>query len=222
MFLAHLDLARAMERAVRRARVPVALTQGFNPHPRLAFAAPLPVGVTGRREVLEIWLDEVIGAGELADRLNSSLPAGLQVLRAREVAAGAPSLMSMVDGAWYAMTLETGDGAARWEQLAQEGTLERRLADLMAFDRIELAKSTPGKPDRLVDARPLIIDLRCQPGPGLTALVRIGGRGNLRPRELLNVVGRVLDGHVPGPLWSVERLETGRLGQQELIPAWEL
>ena len=59
-YISHLDLARAWERAFRRAGLPVAHSQGFNPRPRLQIAAALPVGVTGRAEYLDVWLTEAL------------------------------------------------------------------------------------------------------------------------------------------------------------------
>ena len=61
----HLDVMRTWERAIRRAKLPLAYTQGFSPHARIALAAPLPVGTIGERELMDIWLDEPAGPPEV-------------------------------------------------------------------------------------------------------------------------------------------------------------
>ncbi len=61
-YVGHLDMHRTWERAIRRAGLPLAYTQGFNPQPRLQFAAALPVGFTGRGEVADVFLNESAAA----------------------------------------------------------------------------------------------------------------------------------------------------------------
>src|SRR5690606_23094332 len=79
-FVAHLDMMRTWERAIRRARLPLAYTQGFSPHARIALAAPLPVGVVGRRELLDLWLGEPLPTEEVAERLAAAMPPGLRIV----------------------------------------------------------------------------------------------------------------------------------------------
>jgi len=80
-YLSHLDVMRTFARSFMRAGIPLRHTEGFNPHPYLSIAHPLPVGFTGGREILDC---EVLAgdAGSVKDRLNASLPAGLEVLSA--------------------------------------------------------------------------------------------------------------------------------------------
>ena len=57
-YISHLDLMRLWQRALNRAGIAIAYSEGFNPHPRLVIALPLPVGCTGAREVIDVFLDE--------------------------------------------------------------------------------------------------------------------------------------------------------------------
>jgi radical SAM-linked protein len=100
-YISHLDLIRAFERAARRAGLPVAFTQGFNPHPKLSFAAPLAVGTAGEAEFADLELTENIPAGVVAKSLSEAMPEGLRLIEARMVAESAPALMAMVDRAAY-------------------------------------------------------------------------------------------------------------------------
>jgi hypothetical protein len=99
-FISHLDLPMLFSRAARRAGLVPELTQGFSPHPRLALCPPLPVGTAGANEPADFWFAEW-GEGFLA-RWRASLPAGIDITDAREVAdAGAPSLNKLCSAASY-------------------------------------------------------------------------------------------------------------------------
>lgn len=84
-FISHLDLMKVFERATRRARLPIAYSQGFNPHPGMVFGLPLSVGVTSEAEYgdFDITEDE-LPINEFVDRLNSQLPQGLEILSAKK------------------------------------------------------------------------------------------------------------------------------------------
>jgi hypothetical protein len=116
-FIGHLDLGRAWERAFRRARLPLAYTLGFTPHPRLTFAAPLALGATGEGELLDIYLREEMKPDELVHRLAEQLPQGLRVAAAKLLPAEGPSLTSLTRWAEYLVEAspasgDEGDGGA--------------------------------------------------------------------------------------------------------------
>ena len=76
--VSHHDLLRCLERALRRAEIPVAVTQGFNPRPKVTFALALALGIEGRREVVEIDLAEPMEPAEVLSRLAATSPPGLE------------------------------------------------------------------------------------------------------------------------------------------------
>ena len=81
--LSHLELARALERAVRRAQLPFAVSQGFSPHMRIAFGAALPVGVGGTAEIFDLFLTDYVPAPRaLAALQEASLPICIRSRRA--------------------------------------------------------------------------------------------------------------------------------------------
>ncbi len=81
-YISHLDLNRTMTRAVRRAGLPIWYTEGFNRHPYLTFASPLSLGFEGEHETMDIRLESDMDLTELATRLNSVMPEGLEVIGA--------------------------------------------------------------------------------------------------------------------------------------------
>ena len=87
-FTSHRDFSRAFERAVFRARIPMAYSSGFNPHPRMSYAGAAPTGSASEAEYLEIALAEVLVPSEVHALLDEALPAGLDILEVVESPGG--------------------------------------------------------------------------------------------------------------------------------------
>jgi radical SAM-linked protein len=107
-FTSHLDVTRAIQRALRRARLPVCYSQGYSHHPRLSFGPPLPLGVVGEAEYFDVSVTGRLDEDWLG-KLNASFPAGLRASEGRIVPAQGPSLVSLVNAAAY-QVLVWGDG----------------------------------------------------------------------------------------------------------------
>jgi radical SAM-linked protein len=103
-FTSHRDVARAFERALRRARVPMAYSQGFNPHPKISWIGAAPTGSASEAEYVEIQLVEVLEPSELVAVLDRAMPPGLDVLEA-VVAAGGDSLADRVEASRWRIEL---------------------------------------------------------------------------------------------------------------------
>ena len=148
-YVGHLDMHRAWERAIRRARLPLAYTQGFNPQARLQFAAALPVGFTGQGEVADVFLNEALDPSDFLSRLTAALPPGIRPLHAEPVAREVPSLQSQVCGARYRVEVETDEPDATFA-----GRLDGFLARPEAW-----RERRRGKDVARYDLRPLVQDL---------------------------------------------------------------
>ena len=81
-FISHLEYLKTLEKAIRRARIPVAYSQGFNPQMKFSLASALSVGVTSRAEFLELYLREPVPLKDLVDALSCNLPMGIHIVRA--------------------------------------------------------------------------------------------------------------------------------------------
>jgi radical SAM-linked protein len=103
-FTSHRDFARAFERAVRRAGVPIAFSQGFTPHPKISYASAAPTGVASEAEYLEIGLQAEVDPDELRRALDASLSPGIDVLDA-VVAAPGDSLADRIDASHWRIEL---------------------------------------------------------------------------------------------------------------------
>jgi radical SAM-linked protein len=148
-FIGHLDFLRAFQAAIRRAALPAAFSQGFNPHLLLSFALPLPVGMESERDYADLTLAEQVAPTEITARLNTANLPGLVVHSARPVENKAAGIVSIAD---YFFGMENGE----WGM--ENGD---ELAGLLSRGEIFVAKKTK-KGVRDVDIRPLIFDLRCE------------------------------------------------------------
>ena len=83
-YVSHLDIMRCMTRAVRRADIPLWYTEGFNPHPYLNFLQPMPLGVEGVNEPLDIRIEGDISNDKIMENLNNVLPVGIEITRVTE------------------------------------------------------------------------------------------------------------------------------------------
>lgn len=112
-YISHLDVYRCMQRAIKRARLPVWYTQGFNPHLYLTFALPLSLGYESSCETMDFRLTAELSPQEVLERLNASLPAGMQAYKA------APPVMKADQICWadFELLLRS-DGVSRQEEMA--------------------------------------------------------------------------------------------------------
>jgi len=108
-FTSHRDFARAFERALRRAAVPIAFSQGFTPHPKISYASAAPTGVGSEAEYLEIGLQAEVDPAQLLTALDAALSPGLDVLEA--VPAGEGSLADRIDASRWRVELPAVDPA---------------------------------------------------------------------------------------------------------------
>ncbi|MFQ9093695.1 MAG: TIGR03936 family radical SAM-associated protein [Ruminococcus sp.] len=81
-YISHLDLIRCLQRAVCRAKLPAAYSEGFHPHMQTSFATTLPLGFTGTGELMDLELSEPLPCETVMERLNAVLPEGIRILEA--------------------------------------------------------------------------------------------------------------------------------------------
>jgi radical SAM-linked protein len=110
-FTSHRDFSRAFERAVFRARVPMAYSSGFNPHPRISYAGAAPTGSASEAEYLEIALAEIVDPAAIHALLEESLPEGLDILEVVE--AGPGSLADHLQASRWLIDLDSDPDAVR-------------------------------------------------------------------------------------------------------------
>lgn len=129
-FVSHLDVQRLFGRAFRRAGLPVAYSQGFNPHPVLAFATALSTGTTSDAEWLDVRLERDMLPEEFTASLNFALPPGFRVLEALAVEEKLPSLTALLARADYALAF-----AGEPDEAKLRAALEALLSGPIVIDK---------------------------------------------------------------------------------------
>ena len=182
-YVTHLDIMRLWVRALRRAGLPLAYSQGFTPHPQLSLAAPLAVGVTSEGELMDIELEGRMATRYFLARVDEQLPTGVRLLGVEEVPPTWPSLQAAVRCAEYRVTVRTAEPLA---------TLQQRIAELLAAPSLPRQRQREEQVRRY-DLRPLIADLRLAQwdvGQAVLAMrLQTDERATGRPDEVLAALG---------------------------------
>lgn len=181
-FLSHLDLVRTMERAARRAKLPMAYSEGFTPRPMMSFGFALPVGVISEAEYGDFVFSERMDVEEFITRYNRHLPLGIEVLYAEHLGDGTPALMSEITAASWRLCLA--------QRSADE--IRERWAWLQGVDSFVVRRETK-KGSREVDVRPFLFAvpeiLPSPTGATVHCLCGLGHEANLRMEELGALLG---------------------------------
>ncbi len=173
-YTGHLDLHKLWERAARRAELPLAYSQGFHPQPKMNIAAALPLGFSSRCEVLDMRLEHDIQLDGLREKLQGTLPTGIQVTSVESVDERAPTLQTQVVSAEYEVSLaEAGFGS----------DVKRKIESVLESESIVRTRR-----EKEYDLRPLIEAMDLLDGKIVMKLAaREGATG--RPEEVLDMLG---------------------------------
>ncbi|MEU4695019.1 TIGR03936 family radical SAM-associated protein [Actinoplanes sp. NPDC023714] len=128
-FTSHRDFARAFERALRRAAVPIAYSQGFTPHPKISYASAAPTGVGSEAEYLEIGLQAPVDPEQLRVALDAALSPGLDILEA--VIASEGSLADRINASLWRIELPQIEEKAALDAVAAFLAAEEVLVERM-------------------------------------------------------------------------------------------
>lgn len=187
-FISHLDIVRVWERAFRRAKIPLAYSQGFSPHPRISLAAPLAVGVTSEAELMDAWLSRWMPPQSLMMWVKSQLTCGFEIFDAWEVGLNIPSLQSCLAFAEYRVEVKSEKS---------EPDVEVSLHSLLQAKELPWHHSR-GSKMKLYDLRALIDDLwvigyRPEHGEGAICVLgmrlRCDANGSGRPEQVVAALG---------------------------------
>ena len=191
-FISHLDLQRFFQRAVNRTGLPIAYSQGFNPHPVMSFGSALAMGWTSEYEVIDIRLTAPMGRKRTEDAVRAALPEDLPVLEVRMIEDRHPAPMALVKASDYRVRLD-GDGAQ-----AVLGALPR----FMAMEDVPAVKKTKSG-EKTINARPLVLSAEPVEG-GFVARLMLTESSSIKPELLVQLLADMA--HVDVPETAVHRL----------------
>ena len=185
-FISHLDIQRTLQRAMRRAQIPLAYSQGFNPHPKLSFASAVATGHTSDCEWFEAELSREMDPASFSRSINAVMPAGLSVTDAVPAPEGFGSLSALTRAAEYEICLYVRTGAEQ---------ADAALTELLAGPVMMEKKTKSGI--RTVDIRPEIIEASVAEAEEGKITLRVLGRlqadGGLRADMLVRALFDRLD-----------------------------
>lgn len=198
-FVGHLDLMRVVDRAVRRADIPVSYTEGYNRHARISVSPPPPSGTESAAELCVIDLRRDLSPEQLAQRLSEQLPAGIQILNATGGWRGSRSPLADLSRMTYEAQLDIHN--------ADVGDVRAAIEDIRAKDSIEIQRSSKGK-SKTIDMRPRIrkLELRESRPPVLVMGLYTGDGPTPKPREIIQVINQQLEGDNDGGSVAIEHL----------------
>ena len=153
-FTSHRDIARAFERALRRAQVPMAYSAGFSPHPKISWVGAAPTGVASEAEYVEISVATRVDPEQLRVALDESLPVGIDVVEVVEAPAGT-SLPDRVEASHWGIRLPG----------APLADVQRAVVAFLAADEVPVERLTKSG-RRTFDTRSAVVRLAVSDGDG--------------------------------------------------------
>ena len=198
--IGHLDIQRAVMRALRRSGLPVSYSKGFTPHILLTFASALSTGAAGRKEIMDVHLDRDVTPDEFVSAMNGAMPPDMQLSFAKVIDDKHVALMAQVQAADYTITIL--DAAAADKLVAA-------LPGFLAQESVvTLRKTKSGMKE--TDIRPLLLELNGE-GNVLHAVMTLTERLACKPNMLMEALSAYAGIEVP----RVMVVRNGLLGLDE-------
>ena len=175
-FIGHLDVMIAFQRALKRADIPIAYSNGFNPHQLIAFALPLSLGYTSTGEYGDFQLQYEMDCDELKERLNNTLPCGMYVTELIRLKDGVKNTMASVCAASYDI---------KFDESITPDDINNNLKGFLALNEIVVMKKTKNN-FKETDIKPDIINVEniSEKNAALRVLVNAGSKRNLKPESV--------------------------------------
>lgn len=210
-FISHLEYIRTIERAIRRAKIPAAYSEGFNPHMKFSLASALGVGVVSYTEFVEIELAEPMEAEKAALSLAKALPRGIRIIAGDAVESNHPALMAQAGGASYRVTLP------------YDKDISEAVNDFNSRAELLFKKIAPKKKDKVkeIDVKFYIpvIDVKLENSNTVFSFdCKITPAGSMKAVDLLNALNEQYALQLPVEKADIERLslyKVNKNGQKE-------
>lgn len=203
-FISHLEYLRTIERAIRRAKLPVAYSEGFNPHMKFSLASALGVGVVSYAEFVEIVMAEPVDPMEAAASLIKALPRGIRVVGVDAVDNSAPALMSVAGGAEY------------WVTIPYQADCQAAIKAFNETEKLIYAKPAPKSLAKVkeINVKFYIPHVDAVQTGGFLKLrfhCRITAQGSMKAVDLLNTLNQYYHLGLPVELADIERRDLYRV-----------
>lgn len=206
-FIGHLDTMRYFQKVMRRANVDICYSEGFSPHQKMSFAAPLGVGIVSNGEYFDIEVNSTDSSNEMIKRINEANVEGIEVLKYKLLDDNAKNCMAIIAGADYT--------ALGLNKLLTKDDLVVYLSQ----PEIVVLKKTK-KSEKEIDIKPWIYELKLT-GEGLFMKVAQGSASNLKPDLVVSSLFNYLQKDIPS-LITYQREEMYCMVDDKLVPLDEI
>ncbi len=177
--IGHLDIQRSVQRGLRRSGLPVAYSNGFNPHILITFASALSTGACGEREIMDVSMAEEVGAEEFLERMNQAMPPEMQLSEARVLDQKHPAMMAILQAAEYDLLIRDPEQAKQ---------LITAIPGMMKKDSIPAMRKTKTALKEC-DIKPLLYSLSGE-GQHIRAIMTLTEREACKPGMLMEALAR--------------------------------
>ncbi len=173
-FIGHLDLMTVFQRSIIRAGIPIAFSQGFNPHQLMSFGLPLPLGMSSIGDYIDIELSEEVDTMEIKENLNKVLPKGLKILDVVKTVEGEKnSASSLVAGIYKVENIDIDN-------------ISKIVENFIKQDEIIVEKTTK-KTNKSVDIKPNIYEIKVEDNFVLMT-ISTGSVANIKPDLIIKAL----------------------------------
>lgn len=216
-YVGHLDMLRYFQKLVRRAGIDICYSEGFNPHQKMSFAAPLGVGMPGEGEYVDIEVHTTMPSAQAVEALNDASVEGIEIKSYRRLPEGTQNAMSSVAAADYFVKYRDG--------CEPDFDLHEKFQQFLSNERIEIEKETK-KSTAIVNIRPMIYDYQfccdteflslAENKNGIFLKLAAGSVNNLKPELVFQAFYNFLETDMPEFAFDVTRVEVyGNAGTEE-------
>ena len=178
-FIGHLDIMRYFQKAIRRADIDIAYSEGFSPHMIMSFAAPLGVGLTSEGEYVDLQVHSCASSKAAVDALNSVMVDGMEVVSFKVLPENVKNAMASVAAADYFVNWREGYAPEGWE--------EKFLAFLQKEEMLIVKKTKRSEAE--VDLKPMLYKAELRDG-GIFMQVACGSVNNLKPELVMEAFAK--------------------------------
>ena len=197
-FIGHLDVMRHFQKVMRRARIPIAFTAGYNPHMIMSFASPLGIGLTSQGEYFDIELAGHISSAEAVRRMNAVTAEGIEVISFRQISEEKKMTgMAIASAADYLVGCKCRENGAVFTQ--------ERITGFLGQQEIVVTKQTK-RSEQEADIRPLIYQMELTK-EGIYLQLAAGSAQNLKPELVMSALCRFAGIDEASMTWTRRRLE---------------
>ena len=178
-FIGHLDVMRYFQKAIRRADIDIAYSEGFSPHQIMSFAAPLGVGLESNGEYMDIEVHSLTSTQDMLERLNKQMAEGIEVLEVKLLPDNAGNAMASVAAAKYTIRFREG--------YELDFAYKELLEEFYAQEEIIVTKKTK-KSESTFDMKPYIYDCHVEEDGAISLTVDASSSGNIKPSLVISAL----------------------------------